>query len=56
MISPQSMMGLKKALYIIISDLLGKLYLSFFVIDIPLLTLEIALSVCCLKIKFFIKY
>ena len=53
MISPLSMMGLKKALYIIISDLLGKL---FFVIDIPLLTLEIALSVCCLKIKFFIKY
>ena len=36
------MRGLKKALYIVINGFCGKLYLSFFIIDIPLLILEIA--------------
>ena len=45
------MMGLKKALYIVINDFLGKLIRVFF-IDIPLLILEIALSIFCLKSSF----
>ena len=46
------MRGLIKALYIVINDFHGKLYLSFFIVDIPLLTLEIAPTICCLKLSF----
>ena len=46
------MRGLKKAFYIVINDFRGKLYLSFCIIGIPLLTLEIALTICCLKLTF----
>ena len=37
---------------IVISDFLGKVCLSFFMTDIPLLTLEIAPSTCFLKFSF----
>ena len=46
------MMDLEKALYIVINDFLGKLYFSFFIIDISLLTLETALSIRSLKYDF----
>ena len=44
MISPQSMRGLEKAWYIVINDFRGKLYLSFFIINM------------LFKIKFLVKY
>ena len=41
-----------KALYIVTSDFRGKLYLSFLITDILLLTFIITLSTCCLKFSF----
>ena len=35
-----------------ISDLRGKLYLSFLISTTPLLIFAIALSICCLKLSF----
>ena len=40
--------GLKKALYIVTNEL----WLSFFISEIPSFTFEIALSICCLKLRF----
>ena len=51
MISPKSMRCLF-ILYITINDFRSKLFLNFFIKDIPLLTLELALSICFLKLSF----
>ena len=48
----QSISGLKKAMYIVTNDFLGKLCPSFLFTEIPLCTFEIALSICCLKLGF----
>ena len=42
----------KDTLYVVTSDFRGKLYLSYLITDIPLLTFIIALSTCCLKFSF----
>ena len=47
-----SIKDLKKALYIAITDLCGKLYLSFVIMARSLLIFAIALSICCLKLSF----
>ena len=47
-----SMRGLKKVLYVVINDFRGNLYLNLHMMDIPLLTLEIALSIFCSKLSF----
>ena len=44
--------GFKKALYILISDLSGKLYLSFFITAISLVIFEMALSTYFLRFSF----
>ena len=41
----------QKALYIVSNDFLGKLCLSFFVVEIPVFTFKRALSICCLKLS-----
>ena len=51
-----SILDLKKDLYFVTVDFFAKLYLMFPIAGLPLLTLEIKLTICCLKISFIIKF
>ena len=51
-----SILDLKKDLYFVTVDFFAKLYLMFPIAGLPLLTFEIKLTICCLKISFIIKF